>query len=164
MDTDLDERVVSDISKALKNITNKSKFTRRIREKYSSTIEFYKDKIRNLESSIQKEEYSIQKAYEKYSLGSLDRDNYLLERDVYQGRISQIEKEKISHEDYIAQIKNDRKKALAWIDNIYSAKGLNKLSGELIENLIEKVIVYDTHDFEVIYKFNMESLKEVAGE
>ena len=164
MDTDLDERVVSDISKALKNITNKSKFTKRIREKYSSTIEFYKDKIRNLESSIQKEEYSIQKAYEKYSLGSLDRDNYLLERDVYQGRISQIEKEKISHEDYIAQIKNDRKKALAWIDNIYSAKGLNKLSGELIENLIEKVIVYDTHDFEVIYKFNMESLKEVAGE
>lgn len=164
METDLDERVVSDISKALKNITNKSKFTKRIREKYSSTIEFYKDKIRNLESSIQKEEYSIQKAYEKYSLGSLDRDNYLLERDVYQGRISQIEKEKISHEDYIAQIKKDRKKALAWIDNIYSAKGLNKLSGELIENLIEKVIVYETHDFEVIYKFNMESLKEVAGE
>lgn len=164
METDLDERVVSDISKALKNITNKSKFTKRIKEKYSSTIEFYKDKIKTLESSIQKEEYSIQKAYEQYSLGSLDRDNYLLERDVYQGRINQIEKEKISHEDYIAQIKKDRKKALAWIDNIYSAKGLNKLSGELIENLIEKVIVYDTHDFEVIYKFNMESLKEVAGE
>lgn len=35
---------------------------------------------------------------------------------------------------------------------------IEKLSGDLIHSLVEKIIVYANHNFEVVFKFNMDML------
>ncbi|MFM1533936.1 recombinase family protein [Helcococcus ovis] len=164
MEEDLDKRIAQDVAEALKSMTKRTRFTNRVKDRYTRTIEFYKDKLTNLDNVIKKEEYNSQKSYESYSLGEIDRDTYLLERDVSLGRLATIEKEKIAIENNIAEIKKDRRSALSWIEAIFSAEGLDKLPTELIEALVEKIIVKETHDFEVIYKFNMEGLREESYE
>ncbi|NMD38230.1 MAG: hypothetical protein GYA87_06065 [Christensenellaceae bacterium] len=111
-----------------------------------------------------KEEYNLQKSYENYSLGNIDRNTYLLERDVLQGHISTLEREKIAQEEVLVNIKQDKRKAYQWIRDIFSANGIDKLPTELVQSLVDKVIVYANHDFEVVYKFNIESLKEDKNE
>lgn len=164
MEADLDKRIATDISKAIQSITNKTSFSKRIRLKYDQVLKEGNSKLSEYDDLIQKEEITLQKSYEKYSLGKIDRNTYLLERDVTQGRIETIEREKQAQEIKISNLKKEKRKALKWIKDIFSAKGLEKLSSELIDSLVEKVIVYAKHEFEVVYKFNMESLKEETNE
>lgn len=164
LEADLDKRIASDISKAINAITNKTSFSKRIRAKYDEAIEEGNRKSSQHDDLIKKEEVTLQKSYENYSLGKIDRNTYLLERDITQGRIETIEREKQAQEIKISNLKKDKRKALRRIKDIFSAKGLEKLPTELIASLVEKVIVYDKHEFEVIYKFNMESLKEESNE
>ena len=164
MEADLDKRIASDISKAIQSITNKTSFSNRIRLKYDQVLEEGNRKLSEYDDLIQKEEITLQKSYENYSLGEIDRNTYLLERDFTQGRIETIEREKQAQEIKISNLKKDKRKALSWIKDIFSAKGLEKLPAELIASLVEKVIVYAKHEFEVVYKFNMESLKEGNNE
>lgn len=160
MEDDLDKKIISDLRKIMKSITNKTAFTNRIYDRYSKTLDEVKNTTLDLDELIRKEECKIQKNYEEYSLGNVDRNTYLLERDISQSRIKTIEREKSAQEDMMTEIKKDRKKAISWVKDIFSSKSLDKLSKELVESLIEKVIVYANHEFEVVYKFNMESLKE----
>ena len=164
MEVDLDKRIATDISKAIHTITNKTSFSNRIRAKYDEAIVEGNRKLSQYDNLIQKEEITLQKSYENYSLGKIDRNTYLLERDITQGRIETIEREKQAQEIKISNLKKDKRKALRWIKDIFSAKGLEKLPAELIENLVEKVIVYRKHEFDVVYKFNMESLKVETNE
>ena len=41
---------------------------------------------------------------------------------------------------------------------MFSAKKVEKLPADLIHSLVEKIIVYGNHNFEIIFKFNMDSL------
>lgn len=164
MEADLDKRVASDIKRAVRSLTNKRSFTKRIKEKYAKALEEAEVKLADFDKAIVKEEHSLQKSYEQYSLGKIDRDTYLLERDTAHGRITTVEKEKLVHEDIISKLKKERKNALAWIRDIFSAKDMDKLPAELIQSLVEKVVVYKTHEFEVIYQFDMEGLREDTNE
>jgi len=51
-----------------------------------------------------------------------------------------------------------KRKSLKWIRDVFSAKGIEKLSSDLIHSLVEKIIVYANHNFEVVFKFNMDML------
>lgn len=164
MEADLDKRVASDISRAVQSITSKTSFAKRIRARYSKALAELERNLRQYDELIFKEEYNLQKSYENYSFGNIDRTTYLLERDVSQGHIKTLEREKLTQEEAIANLKQERRKAFKWIKDIFSAKGLDKLPTELVQSLVDKVIVYATHDFEVVYKFNMESLKEDINE
>lgn len=164
MEADLDKRIASDIKRAVKALTSKRSFTKRIKEKYAKALEEAEVKLADFDKAIIKEENSLQKSYEQYSLGKIDRDTYLLERDTAYGRITTAEREKLVREDLISKLKKERKNALAWIRDIFSAKDMDKLPAELIQSLVEKVLVYKTHEFEVIYQFDMEGLREDTNE
>lgn len=164
MEADLDKRIASDISKVVQSITSKTSFTKRIRARYLKALEELERSSRKYDELILKEEYNLQKSYENYSLGNIDRSTYLLERDVSQGHIKTFEREKMVQEEVITKLNQERKKAFKWIKDIFSANGLDKLPAELVQSLVDKVIVYATHDFEVVYKFNMEGLKEDINE
>jgi len=164
MEEELDERIISDIQKALLKMSGKTSFLKRIRTRYAESILHYKDQVKLFDDKIEQEERLLQKTYENYSLGRLDRDHYLLERDVHQGHMATLEKEKACREDVIREIKKDRKEAVSWVESLYSAKGLKRLTGELINQLVEKVIVYDRHDFDVFYKFDQESRRRSHDE
>ncbi|HEP5394966.1 TPA: recombinase, partial [Streptococcus pyogenes] len=58
----------------------------------------------------------------------------------------------------ISKLKKERSKSTKWINDLYASKNLEKLPGDLIHSLIEKIIVYDKHEFEIVFKFNIDNL------
>ena len=155
MERDLDKAISEKISEFLTVATNEKIFTDRIVHRFNKSIDVSKKVISKLHLKIEKEEIKIQKAYEEYSLGKSNRDKYSLKREVALGHIGTIKSEIIAMEQRISEKEDAKKKALEWIEDVFKSKGLEQLPGELIQRLVEKIVVYGKHNFEVVFKFKI---------
>lgn len=162
MERDLDKAISDKVAEFITKATSKTKFVNRIKNRFKEAIDTLNERIEKLKSKSLNEENLIQKAYEEYSLGRIDRDRYLLKREVALGHISTIDNEISGLKTKITELKKEKSKSLKWINDLYEAKKLEKLSADLIHSLVEKVIVYDKHEFEIIFKFNIDNL--IGGE
>ncbi|HFZ6710023.1 TPA: recombinase family protein [Streptococcus agalactiae] len=158
MERDLDQAISDKISEFIMKTTSKTKFVNRIKARFNKAIDNFKNDIENLKRKNLNEENIIQKAYEKYSLGKIDRDEYLLRREIAQSHMSTFDNEISAIEVNISKLKKERLKSTKWINDLYASKNLEKLPGDLIHSLIEKIIVYDKHEFKIVFKFNIDNL------
>ena len=158
MERDLDQAISDKISEFIMKTTSKTKFVNRIKARFNNAIDTFKKDIENLKRKNLNEENIIQKAYEEYSLGKIDRDEYLLKREIAQSHMATFDNEISAIEVNISQLKKERLKSTKWINDLYASKNLEKLPGDLIHSLIEKIIVYDKHEFEIVFKFNIDNL------
>lgn len=155
MERDLDKAITEKVSEFLAVATNEKIFTKRVVGRFDKSIAQSKKVIEKLYLKIEKEEGNIKKAYEEYSLGKSNRDKYSLKREVALGHIGTIKSEIIAMEQQISEKEDARKKAVEWIEDVFKSKGLDKLPGELIQSLVEKIVVYGKHNFEVVFKFKI---------
>ncbi|HGN4087197.1 TPA: recombinase family protein [Streptococcus pyogenes] len=158
MERDLDQAISDKISEFIMKTTSKTKFVNRIKSRFNKAIDTFKKDIENLKRKNLNEENIIQRAYEEYSLGKIDRDEYLLRREIAQSHMSTFDNEISAIEVNILNLKKERLKSTKWINDLYASKNLEKLPGYLIHSLIEKIIVYDKHEFEIVFKFNIDNL------
>ncbi|HEQ1396248.1 TPA: recombinase family protein [Streptococcus pyogenes] len=158
MERDLDQAISDKISEFIMKTTSKTKFVNRIKARFNKAIDTFKKDIENLKRKNLNEENIIQRAYEEYSLGKIDRDEYLLRREIAQSHMATFDNEISAIEVNISQLKKERLKSTKWINDLYASKNLKKLPGDLIHSLIEKIIVYDKHEFEIVFKFNIDNL------
>lgn len=158
MERDLDQAISDKISEFIMKTTSKTKFVNRIKARFNKAIDNFKNDIENLKRKNLNEENIIQKAYEEYSLGKIDRDEYLLRREIAQSHMSTFDNEISAIEVNISKLKKERLKSTKWINDLYASKNLEKLPGDLIHSLIEKIIVYDKHEFKIVFKFNIDNL------
>ena len=158
MERDLDKAITDKVSEFIQKATSKSKLISKISAGFDKGISSITKGIDSLKVKREKEELLIQKAYEEYSLGKIDRELYLLKREIALSHISTIESEVIATENKGKELEKEKRKALKWIRDIFSAKEAEKLSSELIHSLVEKIIVYANHNFEVVFKFDTEKL------
>ncbi|HFU7031931.1 TPA: recombinase family protein [Streptococcus agalactiae] len=158
MERDLDQAISDKISEFIIKTTSKTKFVNRIKARFNKAIDTFKKDIENLKRKNLNEENIIQRAYEEYSLGKIDRDEYLLRREIAQSHMATFDNEISAIEVNISQLKKERLKSTKWINDLYASKNLGKIPGDLIHSLIEKIIVYDKHEFEIVFKFNIDNL------
>lgn len=158
MERDLDQSISDKISEFIMKTTSKTKFVNRIKARFNKAIDTFKKDIENLKRKNLNEENIIQRAYEEYSLGKIDRDEYLLRREIAQSHMSTFDNEISAIEVNISKLKKESSKSTKWINDLYASKNLEKLPGDLIHGLIEKIIVYDKHEFEIVFKFNIDNL------
>ncbi|HGM8612286.1 TPA: recombinase family protein [Streptococcus pyogenes] len=158
MERDLDQAISDKISEFIMKTTSKTKFVNRIKARFNNAIDNFKNDIENLRRKNLNEENIIQRAYEEYSLGKIDRDEYLLRREIAQSHMATFDNEISAIEVNISKLKKEKSKSTKWINDLYASKNLEKLPGDLIHSLIEKIIVYDKHEFEIVFKFNIDNL------
>ena len=158
MERDLDKAMSEKVAEFIIKATSKAKLIERVSTRFSESIGKLNEDISKLKIKTQKEELLIQKAYEEYSLGKIDREEYSLKRKISLSYIATINNEVISVEKVVKDLERDKKIAIKWIKDIFSAKKVEKLPADLIHSLVEKIIVYGNHNFEIIFKFNMDSL------
>lgn len=158
MERDLDQAISDKISEFIIKTTSKTKFVNRIKARFNNAIDSCKKDIDNLKRKNLNEENITQRAYEDYSLGKIDRDEYLLKREIAQSHMATFDNEISAIEVNISKLKKERSKSTKWINDLYASKNLEKLPGDLIHSLIEKIIVYDKHEFEIVFKFNIDNL------
>lgn len=72
--------------------------------------------------------------------------------------ITTINNEVLAIDNAAKDLEKAKKKSMKWINDLFKSKNVNKLSSDLIHGLVEKVIVYGTHEFEIIFKFDVENL------
>lgn len=158
MERDLDKVIADKVAECIAKVTSKKKFIERVSKRFDEGISLAQKGKENLKDKVLKEELLIQKTYEEYSLGKIDRELYSLKREIALSHISTVNNEVIAIENKVKEIEKEKRKSLKWIRDIFSAKEIEKLSGDLIHSLVEKIIVYATHDFEVVFKFDMDVL------
>ena len=158
MERDLDKAISDKVSECIKKATSKSKLTQRVSTRFDESINAISNEICKLKDKREKEQLLIQKAYEEYSLGKLDKDTYLLKREIAISHIATIDTEIIAVDNEIKNLEKEKKKSLSWINDLFKSKNIEKLSSDLIHSLVEKVIVYGRHEFEVVLKFDIETL------
>lgn len=158
MERDLDKAISDKVSEFITKATSKKKFIERVSLRFDEGLSLAIKDIDKLKDKVLKEDLLIQKAYEEYSLGKIERELYSLKREIALSHITTINNEVIALENKSKEIEKEKRKSLKWIRDVFSAKGIEKISGDLIHSLVEKIIVYDNHNFEVVFKFNMDML------
>lgn len=158
MERDLDKAISDKVSEFITKATSKKKFIERVSLRFDEGLSLAIKDIDKLKDKVLKEDLLIQKAYEEYSLGKIEREPYSLKREIALSHITTINNEVIALENKSKEIEKEKRKSLKWIRDVFSAKGIEKISGDLIHSLVEKIIVYDNHNFEVVFKFNMDML------
>lgn len=158
MEKDLDKAISDKVSEFITKATSKKKFIERVSLRFDEGLSLAIKDIDKLKDKVLKEDLLIQKAYEEYSLGKIERELYSLKREIALSHIATINNEIIALENKSKEIEKEKRKSLKWIRDVFSAKGIEKISGDLIHSLVEKIIVYDNHNFKVVFKFNMDML------
>lgn len=158
MERDLDKAMSEKVAEFITKATSKTKLIERVSKRFSESIGKLNKDISKLKIKTEKEEFLIQKAYEEYSLGKIDREVYSLKREIALSHIATINNEVIAIEKVVKELERDNKTSIKWIKDVFSAKKVEKLPADLIHSLVEKIIVYGNHNFEIIFKFNMDSL------
>ena len=158
MERELDKAMSEKVAEFITKATSKAKLIERVSARFSESIDKLNKDISKLKIKSEKEEFLIQKVYEEYSLGKIDREVYSLKREIALSHIATINNEVISVEKIVKDLERDKKTSIKWIKDVFSAKKVEKLPADLIHSLVEKIIVYGNHNFEIIFKFNMDSL------
>ena len=158
MERDLDKAISDKVAEFIAKATSKKKFIERVSLRFDEGLSLATKDTQKLKDKVLKEELLVQKAYEEYSLGKIDRELYSLKREIALSHIATINNEVIAFENKAKKLEKQKRKSLKWIRDVFSAKGIEKVSGDLIHSLVEKIIVYANHNFEVVFKFNMDML------
>ena len=158
MERDLDKALSEKVSEFITKAVSEKSLVDRVESRFNKSILNCNKAISKYKAKIEKEEIGVQKAYEKYSLGKLDREKYSLKREIALSHIDTINNEVVAVENIVSDLKKEKQKAVKWINDVFSAKMIEKLPSDLIHGLVEKIIVYGKHNFEIIFKFNMDKL------
>lgn len=158
MEEELDKALLDKIAEILKKITSEQKLIIRISKRYDSSIEKYTRDIDKLQKRIEKEISDKQRDFEKYKLGKIDKYSFATKKEITLSHIAALKREIIAVESKVAELEEDKTTSLKWIKDIFSSKNVEKLSSDVIHNLVEKIIVYGNHEFEINFKFDMDKL------
>ena len=158
MERDLDKAISDKVSECIMKVTSKAKFIKQVSARFDESINSLNKNIFKLETKLEKEELLIQKAYEEYSLGKLDKDAYMLKREISISHITTINNEIVAIDNATKDLEKEKRTSIKWINDLFKSKNIKKPSSDLIHGLVEKVIVYATHEFEIIFKFDVEKL------
>ena len=124
MERDLDQAISDKVSEFITKTTSKTKFVNRIKARFNKAIDTCKKDIENLKRKNINEENIIQRTYEEYNLGKIDRDEYLLRREIAQSHMSTFDNEISAIEVNISKFKKERLKSTKWINDLYASKSL----------------------------------------
>ena len=158
MEKDLDNALSEKVSEFITKAVSEKSLTERVESRFNKSILNCNKAISKYKAKIEKEEIGVQKAYEKYSLGKLDREKYSLKREIALSHIDTINNEVVAVENIVSDLKKEKQRAVKWINDVFSAKMIEKLPSDLIHGLVEKIIIYGKHNFEIIFKFNIDKL------
>lgn len=158
---DLDKALVEKVSSLLLKVKSQKKMLEQLNALSNEVIGEKKEKIIMLSEQIYKEESLIQKQYENYSLSKIDKEDYLEARAMSKSRIETLRNEIKAIENKILKIKKQKRALTKWLEDLLKVKDNTKLPSDLIHDLVDKVIVYKSHEFEIVFKFDFEKIGEI---
>lgn len=154
--TDLEERVLNAIRDQLQVALDYEKLLKLlrgssgelgIREKHNAAISSIKIRL----NALNKKRTGL---YEDYAEGILDEEEYIFAKQAFEEqyeKLNQLLDEAIQRKtSFVESISPDNK----WLSMMRGATGLTKLTQELVDAMIEKIVLYKGGRIEVIFNYS----------
>ncbi|MDO5095314.1 MAG: recombinase family protein [Peptostreptococcaceae bacterium] len=151
-ETDIDDAISKKVQEWIKSLSSEKRMGKQVAQRYMIESEIKNKTIKKLQDKILKDENTLRRLYEQYSLGHTNVQKYKEEREIIHNRIKTLKTEIIQVENQIIQLTEEKERSLKWISDVFSAEGIQKLPSELIKSLVEKILVYSNHHFEIVFK------------
>ena len=103
--------------------------------------------------------------YEDMKEGVVSKKDYMELREKFAERISDSEHELLMVEKEVANILSDNSEKYKWIDYFMEHKDITELNRLAVVQLIDKIMVYDKNNVEVVFNFDdcYQELAQAAG-
>lgn len=116
------------------------------------------NKLKKLEKKVDREETELKNSYEKYKENRLSLEKYRLKREISINHKQNYQAELVELEDKKKYLELELEKGIVWIENLYTASKIDRLSKELIEALVDKIVVKNKNEFEIVFTFSVSHL------
>lgn len=154
----IDDKILEVVKYYIKIATSKYSLINKVKKRYISSLKHIQDKIIKLDKKIEREEDTLKISYEQYKENKISLDKYRLKREIASNHIQNYRSEIVVLEDKYKEIEIEQNKAMIWIDNLYLAEHKDRLSKDLIDALVEKIIVKNKEEFEIIFSFTVSEI------
>ena len=151
MEEDLDRLVINKLRNVLIIDASGADCKDRIIDISKMNIEVVEKHRTSLSLKISKLNSELKKLYEAYSLGKLEKEEYLEERIINRNRLNTYEKELSNLDLEILSIEAKTEEELELFDYLTSYKDI-KLDEEIIPKYIDRIDVYDNETIKISLK------------
>jgi DNA invertase Pin-like site-specific DNA recombinase len=117
--------------------------------------------LKEINAALDKDGRMLKSLYENLVSGILSRDEFIQMKADYEAKIAALSVRADAIRNARSQEETQAEKYRDFADAVSAAISDDKLTGEIIERLIDKILVYPDKSFDVLFKFANE-YKEVA--
>lgn len=160
----LDEIVHEVIKKQVKMFTDKKEIISVAENALKQDMKQFNEKIKELKSQIEKEEYAVSRKYEEYVTGEISSKEFskVQERakqqiDSLNGKIADMENERIKR-------KKQLEEKLAILKSLYRVNGKKSLDKSILHILIQKIEIMPDSELKIAFDFENPLNDVVDGE
>ena len=151
MESDLDNLVIKKLKNVLSIDASGKDCKERIIDICKMKIEVVEKNRKSISLKISKLNSDLKKLYEDYSLGKIEKEDYLEKRILNRKDLTIYEKNLSDLDLEILSIEAQAEEEIGLFDNLFSNKDI-KLDEDIIQKYIERIDVYDNETIEVSLK------------
>jgi hypothetical protein len=151
MEDDIDKVVIKELRNLLGIDSSGADCKDRIIEISKMKIEVAEKHRKSFSLKISKLNSDLKKLYEGYSLGKIEKEDYLEEREFNRKSLTTYEKQLSNLDLEILSIEAKAKEEIELFDYLFSNKDI-ELDEEIIKKYIERIDVYDNETIKISLK------------
>lgn len=160
----IDEALYKTISSMLKKMKSQKELLLEMADEKEKLIKTVEKEIVRLQNRVTWQKDWQRKLYESYVFEKLDRDEYKAKKEESNLKIDVLTDEIARYENQKTEFEIKDKQIRKWIKDLYKAKGMKKLSKELIYSLVERIEIGEDKSIRVKFKFSSEGLGGMKDE
>jgi hypothetical protein len=134
----VDSRAIIDLQRT----KNKERFS--IAEKH----------LADMEHTLMLLQQDLRASYEAYKTNVTDKDTYLEQKKMYEQMMEKMHENNEKQQVVVRQISDLDVLEAAGLEKLDGRIQMTKLTKEIVDNFLDKIIVYDAERLEVRWKFN----------
>lgn len=154
----IDDKLTDLVREFISKDTRESSLVNKVKLRYKKSISLIEKQVLKINKKLEKEEIELKNAYEKYKENKLSLEKYRLKREISINHKQNYQAELVELEDKKKYLELELEKAIVWIENLYTASKTDRLSKELIEALVDKIVVKNKNEFEIVFTFSVSHL------
>ena len=160
----LDEIVYEIIKKQVKMFTDKKEIISVAENALKQDMKQLNEKIKELKSQIEKEEYAVSRKYEEYVTGEISSKEFTKVQARAKQQIDSLNDKIVDMENDRIKRKKQLEEKLAILKSLYRVNGKKSLDKSMLHILIQKIEIMPDSEIKIVFYFENPLHDVVGGE
>lgn len=151
--SDLNNMIQGELGRLTAELAGLEQLRIKEQEKYLDRVKQAKHRLFMAEDTQKKLEYDLRTAYESYAKGITDKETYLMQKESYESMITGIREKIEAQKDAVIALENQKVEDYSELKILTGKTEKLKITDELLDVLLEKIVVYADNTIEIKWKF-----------